>query len=245
MDLVHYHFETIHSTNTWAKESAEQFAIDKLTLVTASTQTSGRGRFKRKWHSPSGVNIYATYCFFIDYGTINVGFVPQLLALSAVQVLEELSIFPKLKWPNDLLLNGKKMAGILCETVSVLNRCCIVCGIGLNVNMSIEDIQKIDIPATSLLFETGKEYEIGFLLKLLTEKFSRQLDYFLKNGFGPYFQEYRERLVYSRGDLVAFHDNQRRIQGQFYSYNEDGSVTLQFEDKTLKTFLTGEFLLLF
>ena len=66
MELTRIHFDTIDSTNTWAKQNAHKLESDKITLVTTDTQTAGRGRFKRKWVSPPHQNIYASFCFFIS-----------------------------------------------------------------------------------------------------------------------------------------------------------------------------------
>src|SRR4051812_30203915 len=112
MKMNLYHFEIIPSTNTWAKENTEKFDPAVLTVITANGQTGGRGRFKRLWHSPSGLNIYVTFCFFLGsefFNTHSIGHVPQLLALSTAFCLEEFGFNPSLKWPNDILLSGKKV----------------------------------------------------------------------------------------------------------------------------------------
>lgn len=115
--MKHIHFDTIDSTNTWSKRHTGEWAPEGVTLVTASKQTSGRGRFKRTWISPPDVNIYATFCFWFDPKRNDVGHIPQLLALAGASTLMQQGFLPKIKWPNDLLLNGKKVAGILCETI--------------------------------------------------------------------------------------------------------------------------------
>ena len=66
MDVTYFHFDTIDSTNTWAKQNVHLFEESPLTLITADRQTAGRGRFKRTWVSPAEENIYATLCFFVD-----------------------------------------------------------------------------------------------------------------------------------------------------------------------------------
>ena len=241
MRIVHYHFKTIGSTNTWAKEHAHQFDPQVLTLVTADHQTAGRGRFKRRWESPDSGNIYATYCFFVEETRGDIGHIPQLLALTAAQVLEKLGFNPSLKWPNDILLSGKKLSGILCETVMQGTHRVVICGIGLNVNMSLETLQTIDRPATSLKVETGSEYSVDEILKALTQQFVLHLEIFLKQGFDSFFPGFKERSALKTGQLVKFHDNQHLIQGIFEKLNPDGSVTLQLPNGSHQVFYAGEF----
>lgn len=242
MPLIHYHFDTIGSTNSWAKEHALEFNPQALTIVTASGQTAGRGRFKRHWVSPIGLNIYATFCFFIEFSREDMGHVPQLLALSTAQVLEELSFQPALKWPNDVLLSNKKVAGILCETVMTTQARCVVCGLGLNVNMPLEELQKIDRPATSLLAETQQSFDLNQIFNILKTQFSNHLSIFLEKGFNSFFRDFKKRSIFSPGQKVCFHDNQQVIEGTFEQLNEDGSIEIRLKNGELKTFYAGEFL---
>ena len=154
MQIQRYHFSTIDSTNSWAKANVENWTASSdeimketdfaMTLVTAEEQTGGRGRFNRLWESPRGVNIYATFCFLVAPTRSDIRQIPQLLALAASQVLETYQFSPLIKWPNDILIQGKKIAGILCETTMHESLLGVVCGIGLNVNMTKETIEKIN-----------------------------------------------------------------------------------------------------
>lgn len=239
---MHYHFETIGSTNTWAKEHIDQLATEGVTLITAHKQTAGRGRFKRRWQSPAGLNIYATFCFFIDVKRQDIGHLPQLLALAAAHVMEDLHFTPSLKWPNDVLLNGKKVAGILCETVSAGNQRCIINGIGLNVNMPVNLLKKIDRPATSLLVEGGVELNVQTVLKQLDQKFSSYLDCFMKEGFSQFFSDFQQHSFLKPGQPIRFHDNQALLEGYFEALHMDGSVQIRLLDGSSKKFFAGEFI---
>lgn len=257
MNIIHYHFECIDSTNTWAKEHVEKLDPLSLTLITVDTQTGGRGRFKRKWHSPPHVNIYATFCFFLEkvhFDKTSIGQIPQLLALSTAYCLESLDFKPTLKWPNDVLLSGKKVAGILCETISDPMRKgrWVICGIGLNVRMSKNELDLIDRPATSLLVEAkeGNAPDLKLVLDLIQKQFNCHLIRFLKDGFQPFFSDYKKRSHFKKGQSIRFHDNQNMVEGFFHGLNKDGSLTLDLNqnaaDKTeidsLKTYYAGEFL---
>lgn len=241
MDTVRRHFPTIDSTNNWGKEHAHELPHDKITLVTADTQTAGRGRFKRKWESPSGQNIYATFCFFVDPQANNIGNIPQVLAISAADVLKKLNFNPVLKWPNDILISDKKIGGILAET-TVVGKMCMVIGIGLNINMPKELLYKIDRPATSLLAETGRSFDKEHVLKELQQEFTKNLEIYFSKGFSPFLEIYREYMPKDPNKILRFHDNRMIWEGTLHDINPDGSLCLRLSNGELKTFIAGEIL---
>lgn len=242
MEWKRKHFDVIGSTNTWGKENAPSLSRDIITLVTADAQTAGRGRFKRKWESPPGQNIYATYCFFVEKHQGNIGNIPQILALSAADTLKEIGFKPELKWPNDVLLSGKKVAGILAETTPLSDTLCVVIGIGLNVNMPIEALAAIDRPATSLLVETGRPHDVEAVLDRLTKHFAASLDRFFEDGFHPFLEPYEKLMPCDPDKVVKFHDNRTIWEGTVQGVNPDGSLLFKLPDGTLKTFIAGEIL---
>lgn len=235
LDCKRIHFETIDSTNTWAKQQIESFAQDALTVVTADFQTAGRGRFKRSWVAPANVNLLVSFCLKIA-STPFLGNIPQVLALSVCQCLPDIPI--RLKWPNDLILDGKKMGGILCETVQVTDGIGVIIGIGLNINMTPESLQQVDIPATSLLAHSGTMWDRELLLKQLTDCFKKDLKTLLQEGFGPFLGAYRQHLQINQS--VSIQDGPRRIQGFFQAIDDQGGLILRLPDGSLKTVYTGE-----
>lgn len=240
METIRQHFETIDSTNNWGKTHAPELNRTALTLVTASAQTAGRGRFKRKWESPAGLNVYATFCFFMEKHREDIKNLPQVLSISACRVIQKLGFEPKLKWPNDVLLSGKKTAGLLCETTPLSDQLCIILGIGLNVNMPLEILQQIDRPATSLFAEDGVQRDVEEVTQSLLKQFVADLNIFLEEGFHPFLEIYKANMVHSAGDQIRFHDNRVIWTGAFKNINEDGSLNLQLDNGELKTFHAGE-----
>lgn len=200
-DIDYIHFEIIGSTNAWAKKHANQLNLKKFTCITASEQTNGRGRFSKKWISPPGQNIYATFFFSILKNSsylVNLG---QILAYSCAVVLKQQGLEAQLKWPNDILVNGKKIAGILCETVELKDGLGIVLGIGVNVNMDENLLQTIDQPATSIAAATGQNWEIKELLESILTQFLQNLEILQKDGFG-FFQPSFEKLLAHKGKEI-------------------------------------------
>lgn len=195
MKIVHHFHETIDSTNSWAKKNAHEFDPAVLTIVTAHAQTAGRGRHRRTWYSPPGANLYTSFCFFIPQDSPQKMQLAQFFTLQVAAVLEGYGFFPSIKWPNDLLLSGKKVSGVLCEITSVGEGCCVVAGVGLNINVTREELKIIDRPATSLFIESGKALAVDEVLDKLSSRLVQDLETFIARGFDPFFEEYRSRLI--------------------------------------------------
>lgn len=239
MNIEERRFSILDSTNTWAKKNALQLPHDRITLVIADGQTAGRGRFNNSWISPSGLNVYASYCFFLPVHS-NISNMAQIMALSAVKALEEVGVRSSLKWPNDILISKKKVGGILCETTALDNEILMIAGIGINVNMPLEMLKEIGQPATSLLIEKGIPFDIQKLIDCLSKQFSNFLTQYLLEGFPPIYSLYREHLIHSPGEKILFRHRDRIWEGLFSSLQQDGSLNLQLASGEIKNFHAGE-----
>jgi len=193
MEIIYHHFESLSSTNDWAKDYLAVLEHNALLLVTADGQTAARGQFGRTWLSPKGENLYASFAFFASSQHEPLTFT-HLLALSAAAVLNDMRISCRLKWPNDLLVNHKKIAGILCETVP-MTHLGVILGIGLNVNMTSNTLKAISQPATSLFCETGQTYCLDKVCNSLKDKFREDLTLFLEQGFRPFQETFNHLLL--------------------------------------------------
>ncbi|MCB1112346.1 MAG: biotin--[acetyl-CoA-carboxylase] ligase [Chlamydiales bacterium] len=238
MKTVHHHFPLIYSTNTWALQNSPTFARDALTIVTADEQSLGRGRLGREWKSPAGKNIYMTFGFFLDSSRRDIGNIPQVLALTGIELLRQFDFVTLLKWPNDLMIDQKKVGGILTETKPDNDTIFIAVGIGINVNMSFEETSAIDKPATSLLVEGGHEIPISSLQTLLIERFEESLALFIEEGFSPFLDPLRAAL--DTRHPVQYSDGNAVWHGQIAALNDDGSLTLRLDDGSLKVCHSGE-----
>ena len=151
--------DVVDSTNTYAREHFDQ--LPDGTMVAARCQTAGRGRRGRAWISPAGRNIYATFLFKHLADGFHSG---CLVGVGALACLREAAPGTDafLKWPNDLLVNGRKLAGILCEMspARAPDLPAVVVGIGINVNNAAEQLPENPIfPATSLAVEAGHPFD--------------------------------------------------------------------------------------
>lgn len=235
------HFQTIDSTNTYAKEHKNEFAKDEITCITADEQTSGKGRYQRTWVSPKDAGIYATFYFTLPKTTRQIGSIAQVMALSFAKVLLHLAFKPEIKWPNDVRLKGKKVSGILCEISDSSDFFEFFLGIGINVNMDEQAASQIDQPATSLFIESGIRWNKKELLKRVQDQFTKDLLLFKKEGFTPFHKQLDELLAL-KGEMVRFHDGANVWEGICHSLSSDGQLNLLLSDNTIQTLSSGDIL---
>lgn len=175
-----HHFSTIDSTNAEAIRRAKTGGEEGEVFI-ADGQTNGRGRMGRKWDSPEGKNIYIS---FLLRPKLPPPKAPLLTLVAGEAVFETLSsLLPdplksqlRIKWPNDLYLQDKKVAGILTESGSTRGEIdWVVTGIGINVNADPSDFSpEVREIATSLRIVTGKENDRGKIISTLIETFERR-----------------------------------------------------------------------
>ncbi len=239
MKNIHYiHLETIDSTNTWAKAHVSQLT-HPFTCITAHEQTAGHGRHNRPWVSPPGQNIYATLVFQVPNPCTYLSNIGQVMALSCAQLLREKGLAAKLKWPNDILIDGKKISGVLTETVPLTNTMAVILGIGLNVNMESALLQAIDQPATSLLQLTGKIWPLPELLQELLEKFLTHLELLQTSGFVALKKTF-ELLLVHLGKEITCRDGLHSYKGLCQGITDQGYLQLLLPSGEVKMIPSGE-----
>ena len=220
------HLKKINSTNTYAKENIEKFS-DK-TIIYTDRQTAGRGRFTRKWVDLGCRNLYMTIIlrpgekFTETYSNLT-----QYLSLKTCKTLEEYGVIPQIRWPNDNLVNSKKISGILSEAVFKGNTLKgIALGIGVNLNAKLEDIKAIpDRIATSLNLETGTEIDRDEFMHKLLNNFFNDYNNFLSGGFPSIKSEYI-KYISGLGTEITIQHLKEKLQGTFDSINNDGTIKI-------------------
>ncbi len=174
--------ETVDSTSVWARKNLAR--LNDFDVVSAEIQTEGHGQFERKWLSSSkgGGNVYIS----IVLKPKNLEHLNELTRFASVMVsdvLVEYGLEPNFKFPNDILINGKKISGILAESVFKGDEFKgVVVGIGINLNLDKEELQKIDIPATSIFNEIDSRVDKDEFLNRFMKHFEERYDDFLQNG---------------------------------------------------------------
>lgn len=226
--------ERVTSTNTCLRERAERTpGLPSGTVLAAREQTGGRGRFDRVWLSGKNENLTFSIYFRTESAPRRLPAASMAAALAVADLLAEAGIQPTLKWPNDVLVNGKKICGILSETVQGG----IIIGIGLNVNM--ESTGHIDQPATSMLIESGTRRDREQLLPLLLEKMAPHLAAWATLGFAGIRKNWEARIP-NLGQLVRVRDGVILREGLLAGFGEDGELLLQNADSAILPVWSGE-----
>lgn len=238
MELVEIRIDTVDSTQTYAKKHFPEFEKGKITCILAEEQTAGRGRFSRSWHSPKGANLYATFVFALA-SPMHLGSIGQVMALSLAAVLLQEELHPRVKWPNDVLLGGKKLAGVLAETQMMAGGVAVFLGIGINVNLDAAELKKIEKPATSLKVETGRDWNRDMLFKKLCHQFVLDLDKFKRKGFELFHHQF-ENLMAFKGKTIHCFDGKKEWVGICHSLTNDGQLNLFLPDHTIHTVSAGD-----
>jgi BirA family biotin operon repressor/biotin-[acetyl-CoA-carboxylase] ligase len=160
------HFDEIDSTNTWVAQKANEGAAEGL-VAFADFQRAGRGRLERTWESSPGSSLLCSILLRPDVSPDQLQLVVASVALAARAAIVRLSgVRPDLKWPNDLIVGGEKLAGLLAEIVAVDERLAVVVGIG--VNLTYDGPQ--NVPATSVRAESGVTLSAPALLDILLDE---------------------------------------------------------------------------
>jgi len=197
------YLEEIDSTNKYAKENIAK--IEDKTVVFTSNQTSGRGRMERKWNYTGSDNIYASIVLKPSIEMKEVySNLTQYLCLVLAETFEEYNIIPKIKWPNDIQINGKKISGILAEAVISYGKLeGLVLGFGVNLNCDEEVLNRINQPATSLNLEINRKIDSKDFLKKVLDKFCLRYDRFIEEGFLLIREDYKSRAVFLNKEVTV------------------------------------------
>jgi BirA family biotin operon repressor/biotin-[acetyl-CoA-carboxylase] ligase len=230
------------STNVDAFRLAEDGAAEG-TVVLADSQTGGKGRRGRIWASPAGVNLY---CSVVLRPSIMPHEAPQLTFLSAVaaaRAIEQTTeLTPEIKWPNDVLISGKKVAGLLNEMNAETDGInFVILGIGINLNMTADQFPvELRNPATSLLLESGSRVDRSRFTGILLNELDRLYADFQVHGFAPVRSEWQRRCN-AAGRRVSVSDSGTECTvGEFSGIDEDGALLLKSADNKLHRITCGD-----
>ena len=243
---IHY-YQEIDSTNIRAKQMGEQGA-PQGTLVVADMQTAGRGRRGRGWVSPPGSSIYMSLLLKPTFAPDKAPMLTLVMAYSVAQALNHClkNDFPqnapevRIKWPNDIVLNGKKIVGILTEMsteIDYINH--VVIGVGINVNMDSFP-EEIAASATSLRIETGKMMKRAPFIVEIMRQFEDNYEQFVRCEDLTFLQKEYDCLLVNCGREVVIHEPQHTYHAVALGINEKGELIVRCDDGTVETVYAGE-----
>ena len=225
-------FDAIDSTNTYAMQLAREGAAEG-TVVVADAQSGGKGRLGRTWVSPAGVNLY---CSTILRPSVPAALAPQMNLVAAVAVAEAIvevcGITPTIKWPNDVLLKGKKVCGILSEMQTGQARAdtlkAIIVGIGVNLNTRRDAFpEELREKASSLLLITGEPVERGVFAASLLTHLEQSYLLWVQEGFTVLrsaWERYASDLI---GKQIAVAAPEGAMSGTVLGLDTDGALLIR------------------
>jgi BirA family biotin operon repressor/biotin-[acetyl-CoA-carboxylase] ligase len=196
-------------------------------VVLAERQTSGRGRRGRSWASPFGENLYYSLVLKIEGGMRQLEGLSLVVGLALLQTIRGAGVSAAgLKWPNDVLVDGRKIAGILLElSGDPADVCHVVIGIGLNVNMLPAERVSIDQPWTSMRAELGHVLNRNELVLELNSQLSRYLEIQQRSGFSALQAEWQDNHLW-QGRKVAITAGSQPIEGVVLGVDQSGAIRL-------------------
>ena len=229
--------DSIDSTNAEALRAIDRGQAAPF-IVVAERQTAGRGRRGRKWVSPFAENIYYSLVLRIEGGMRQLEGLSLVVGLAVMHTLRDLGISAAgLKWPNDVLVGQKKIAGILLELVGdPADVCHVVLGVGINVNMQLTD--EVDQQWTSMRLESGKMFDRNKLVAELGLTLQRYLARHQASGFSAIQSEWEQNHLW-QGRAVSLVAGVNQIAGEVLGIDSQGALRLKV-DGVEKVFSGGE-----
>lgn len=232
--------ESIDSTNVLADQMAKSGALHG-TLIVADRQTAGRGRRGRTWESPAGRNLYFTLILRPDIMPDKASMLTLVMAQAVQQAVSRQAQVPCcIKWPNDLVMNGKKITGILTEMHLEAGKIGhVLIGVGVNVGMQ-EFPDELADKATGIEHECGRMPDRNILLAEILKAFEEEYELFLeKQDLSGMRERYNACLV-NYGREVRVLDPKGEYNGIALGINNAGELIVELPDRTLTTVYSGE-----
>ena len=235
-----YYFSEIDSTNTYAKQLGKQ-SEPHGTIVVAQSQSAGRGRLGRKWNSPNDGNIYMTILLRPKFSPQKASMLTLVMAYSvAMSIREFVDTSVYIKWPNDIVMNGKKICGILTEmSAEVDDINYVVIGIGVNV-MSHEFPDALQDIASSILIESGQNISETAHISSIMRNFEQAYQRFCETeDMSNIYQEYNQMLI-NRNRQVRILDGENGYEAYAMGIDKMGQLLIRKQDGSVEAVFAGE-----
>ncbi|MEW5948707.1 MAG: biotin--[acetyl-CoA-carboxylase] ligase [Thermodesulfobacteriota bacterium] len=234
------YLSTTGSTNDVARDLAEKGAPEG-TIVIAEAQTKGRGRLGRTWHSPTGAGLYFSIVLRPRLDPSDLPKITLLAGTAVAESIEEtIGLHPVIKWPNDLLLAGKKLAGILTELYGDIASPYVILGIGINVYTRREEfLPELQETSTSLAMVGGQDISRADLMQAILMHLGRWYELFKKGAFQPILDAWRKRCVII-GARVRISSGEKELEGTIVDVDLSGALLLRDQAGQIRRILSGE-----
>ena len=236
-----YIFNEVRSTNTVAKFLSLNGA-EQGTVVVSEKQTGAKGRSGKAWESPLG-GVWLSVVLNPNVDHSKLPMITLATGVAVARALEKIGVEnPEIKWPNDIMINGKKVSGILTEAVASFNTIeNVIVGIGIDGNINIEDFpEELQAGTTTLKEELGREIDENELITILLEEFEKISELFTHEKFEDILKEWRKRS-YSIGKIVEVREPFKNYYDAYVlGIGKEGALVVEKIDGTLQKVISGE-----
>ena len=224
------YYQIIDSTNKEAKSIINNNEATHGMMVITDNQKNGKGRLSNEWFMSPGKGLAMSIIYLKTLSIKKATLIPLASGLAIAKALENRGFRPKLKWPNDIILNNKKVGGVLCESEiknNIINS--IIIGIGLNVNETINDFpEDLQGKATSLFIETNNSFQRELISAIITTFLERSIQ-----NFDSIMDEWLSFCAHL-DKKVTFHYRNKKYSGVFKGINSEGHAKIEAEGKVLQ-----------
>lgn len=233
-------FQSLNSTNLYAKENINN--LNHFDVILAEIQTNGMGRMGKKWLSTENNNLYFSIILKNNLTKNIIQNITQIIAISICRTLSLYDLKAFIKWPNDVLINEKKISGILCENIfkDKVN-IALILGIGINVNLSKKSLKMISQPATSIKNETNKNIKTNEVLNQFLLHFNELFNKLVFNDFNEIYNEWK-KLLFFKTNFFQFNDGNEILNCELLNINLDGSLKVKVNNE-YKILYSGDVIL--
>ncbi len=233
-------FRKVFSTNSIAKFLANHNATEGTVLI-SEIQTNARGRLGKKWEAPEG-GIWMSTILRPNVPTVRIGLITLATGVAIAKAIRSLGVDARIKWPNDVLIRGNKISGVLTEVNATFNEIdWIVVGIGIDSNLKLEDFpEDIRIGTTTLTEELPAKVDENELIAIFLNEFEKVYDLYKAGEIETILKDWRD-LADTIGKYVNITQTGGKItQGYVVGINKEGSLIIEKEDGTLEKIISGE-----
>lgn len=235
---IHWH-DRLPSTNTYLKDWArENPNLPEGTLVAARQQDAGRGRRGRTWQSAPDRDLAFSLLLRPSVPPARIPSLPLLASLAVAEAMDYYGLTAGVKWPNDVRIEGRKIAGILVEAVAG-NPHTYVVGIGVNVNSTVCELADVGQPATSIAAHCGGGHSLDILLRRILGSFDHRYPAWVRDGFLAIRYDWIARAE-PPGRPVILRDGETPVRGTLEGYGEDGTLVLRLDDDSRRVVFAGD-----
>lgn len=236
-----YVFKEVASTNTVAK-FLSMHNVANGTVVISEKQTQAKGRSGKSWESPLG-GVWLSIILKPNVDQSKFPMITLATGVAVAKTLEKIGVEePEIKWPNDIMINGKKICGILTEAIAKFNTVeNVIIGVGIDANLDVSQFpEELQAGTTTLKEELKREGNENLLIKIFLEEFEKISELFNHEGYEVILKEWRKRS-YSIGKIVEVREPfNTYYDGYVVGINKEGALIVEKIDGTLKKVISGE-----